>query len=447
MNVAKLYLAAMLCAFASTVYGALPVVTNVVAQQRPDTKLVDIYYDVFDDDGDLLRIRVEISDNAGATYSVPAFSFTGDIGDNVVTGVNKHIVWDAGIDWDGEFSDQMRVKVIATDAKGLPGLEWGYEVPPGGFLLGQDGGPEGSGPSRHVNIPWSYWLSKYEIRNDQYADFLNIALIAGDVWRDGVATVKANAGIFDGVPEDAVLINLGDERDIRWSVNNFEVCENRTNFPVRVTWFGAVAFAQHYGYDLPTEAEWEKAARGPDHDGQDTHLVYPWGNELDAGYANYYNSGDPWETGSIGTSTHAFRAVTPVGYYDGDQTPFGPDMANAYGLYDMIGNVFEWTRTTWADSIEDYPQPENLDADIHRLDNSHATPSNNLNFRVARGGSWLSGRNTYVWSPEGSDRIEMLQNYARLKKQRARDYGGSSSGSAYLNAPDMGFRVIRRDIQ
>ena len=54
------------------------------------------------------------------------------------------IVWNAGVDWDGEYSPLMRVKVIASDSRGYPGLQWGQEVPPGGFLLGQDGGAEGS---------------------------------------------------------------------------------------------------------------------------------------------------------------------------------------------------------------------------------------------------------------------------------------------------------------
>ena len=48
----------------------------------------------------------------------------------------------AGLDWDGEFSDKMRVRITASDGKGLAGLEWSKEIPPGGFLMGQDGGPE-----------------------------------------------------------------------------------------------------------------------------------------------------------------------------------------------------------------------------------------------------------------------------------------------------------------
>ncbi|OPZ76470.1 MAG: Formylglycine-generating sulfatase enzyme [Actinobacteria bacterium ADurb.Bin444] len=124
-------------------------------------------------------------------------------------------------------------------------MAWGSEVPPGGFLLGQDGGAEGSGPSRHVNIPWSYWLSKYEITTQQYCDFLNAALVAGFVTRSGITAVhsKDDALLFRGLQGAFQLLPLGDSNDIRWNVNNFEVVGTRTNFPVRVSWYGALAFA------------------------------------------------------------------------------------------------------------------------------------------------------------------------------------------------------------
>lgn len=349
----------------------IPVVSNVTAVQRAGTKLVDITYNVADSDGDTLKIRVEISDNAGTLYSVPAFSFTGAVGDTVTPGNGKTIVWDAGVDWDGEYSDQMKVKVIATDAKGFPGLEWGNEVPPGGFLMGQDGGAEGSGPSRHVNIPWSYWMSKYEIRNDQYCEFLNIALAAGRVSRNGTTTsVKAVGGHWAGVAAATELIQIGDTRDIRWNVNNFEVVGGKANFPVTVSWYGALSFALQYGYDLPTDAEWEKAARGPDFDDQDEHRVYPWGNSLSGGYANYSSSGDPYEN----------EGKTPVGYYNGNQTPFGPDTKNAFGLYDLIGNLDEWTRTA-SIAVESYNQIESLSAIYHGYTNTAGE-------RFTRGGNY-----------------------------------------------------------
>lgn len=337
-------------ALAGAAFAAPPEITNVQASQREGTKLVDITYDAADADGDLLKVRVEISDDDGKTYSIPAFSFTGDIGEGIEPGTGKHIVWDAGVDWDGEYSDLMRVKIFAIDAKGFPGMEWGNEVPPGGFLLGQDGGAEGSGPSRHVNIPWSYWMGKYEVTRQQYCDFLNAALVAGLVYRDGTTSVRVSATMPPdyGCPIDALLCNIGDDECLRWNVNNFEVVDGLTNYPMIVTWYGAMAFCRFYGYDLPTEAEWEKAARGPDHDDEGEHLLYPWGNEISPSYAEY--SGD---------DTPPVFGQSPVGYFDGNQSPIGPDTINGYGLYDVVGNAAEWTRTQ--DTLtETYPQEESL---------------------------------------------------------------------------------------
>jgi formylglycine-generating enzyme required for sulfatase activity len=414
---------------ASTLYATVPVVTNVVAVQRAGVKVIDIHYDAFDADGDLLKVRVEVSHSAGATYSVPAFSLSGDIGQRIAPGAGKHIVWNAGIDWDGEYSDIMRIKVIVSDGKGLPGLAWGYEVPPGGFMMGQDGGVEGIGPARHVNIPWSYWLSKYEITIQQYVDYLNMALITGEVYRDGTSSIKANGGIYTGLSAGALLINLGTSRDIVWNVNNLDVNSNRTNFPVNVTWYGAVAFAQHYGYDLPTEAEWEKAARGPDHDGLEEHQIYPWGNTLDGGKANYYNSGDPYQGGSV------YRGCSPVGYYNGNQVPFGTNMVNAYGLYDMSGNVSEWCRSTVASTVESYPQLESLTNALHKLDTTAK--------RLLRGGGWGASY-VDIWAvnpPTGS-----LQCYYRVSSEQNTDYPNVDSQSGGRAIRDVGFRVVRRGL-
>lgn len=393
------------------IQAALPVVSNVTSSQREGTKLVDIHYDVDDTDGDTLKVRVEISDDGGTTYAVPAFSFTGDIGDNVAPGTGKHIVWDAGTDWDGEYSDQMRVKVIVSDTKGLPGLEWGNEVPAGGFLMGQDGGAEGSGPSRHVNILWSYWLSKYEIRNDQYAEYLNMALAAGEIYRDG-EKVYAMTGVYSAIASDnAPLIRLGDGYDIRWNVNKFEPVSGMADRPVTVTWYGAIAFAEHYGYDLPTDAEWEKAARGPDHDDEGEHLVYPWGDTITGNNANFDDSDDPWEEGK-----------TPVGYYDGNQTPVGPDMISDYGLYDLIGNVSEWTRSVM-DPVESYPQEEALENARHAYNNGDS-------YRVSRGGDFST-------SPRYS------YSYSRGKLYHRAENSRDDSWGRYYN---NGFRVIRRQM-
>ena len=221
---------------------APPEISNVRAAQRENSKFVDIWYDAADADGDSLFVRLEISDDDGASFSVPAFSLDGDVGSGIEPGEAKHVVWDAGTDWDGEYSDRMRVKVVAVDGTGFPGLEWGGEVEPGGFLLGQDGGAEGSGPSRHVNIPWSYWLSKYEITVGQYCDFLNMAQAAGLLERESSGVYSATgSGVVENLDGKYFLCGLGDAYRIRWNVNKYEVVKTYTNYPAIVTWYGAMA--------------------------------------------------------------------------------------------------------------------------------------------------------------------------------------------------------------
>ena len=110
---------------------------------------------------------------------------------------------------------------------------------------------------------------------------------------------------------------------------NFSLRDPDTaNHPVyKVTWYGAKVYCEWIGGRLPTEAEWEKAAKGTD--GRE----YPWGNELESNRANFGGNGDPFDNGT-----------TPVGYFDGSlrddyQTQDG---SSPYGVHDMAGNVWEW---------------------------------------------------------------------------------------------------------
>jgi len=101
-----------------------------------------------------------------------------------------------------------------------------------------------------------------------------------------------------------------------------------------VSWFGAQSYCEYYGWRLPTELEWEKAARGLD------DRPFPWGHELERNNANFTSSRDPFENmSSFGSRT------SPVGFYNGNtyagyQTIDSP---SPYGLYDMAGNVWQWT--------------------------------------------------------------------------------------------------------
>jgi formylglycine-generating enzyme required for sulfatase activity len=279
--------------------------------------LVDITYDVEDADGDLLTITVEISDDGGNTFTVPAKTFTGNIGPGIIPGKGKKIVWDAGKDAPNVFGTNYRAKVTASDGVGLPQIIKGKDgaemalIPAGKFQMG-DSANEGSADERPIHTVEldAFYIDKYEVTNALYEEF-----------------IKAT----------------GHRTPTYWTNHSF----NQPDQPVvGVSWDDAVAYAKWAGKRLPTEAEWEKAARGG--------LVgkrYPWGDDISDNDANYGNN--------IGITT-------PVG-------KFPP---NGYGLYDVAGNVWEWVADWYLDkyyAISPQKNPKGPDTGTRR---------------VLRGGSW-----------------------------------------------------------
>lgn len=272
--------------------------------------------------------------------------------------------------------------VLEIQTTGIDPDSWAL-VPAGDFLEGQH---DDKGYVDH-----DYEMMVTEVTNYQYAQFLSEALAAGEIKIDedhrvlGYYPGDVNSGgrhELDVLAGDYVYISLEDPASrINYNGHDFIVKEGYGNHPVSmVSWFGARGYALFYDFRLPSEAEWQKAARGED------NRAFPWGEDVGHSYFNYYHSGDPFET------EEGYSDTTPVGFYNGNK--YGDfqtiDNASPYGIYDMAGNVGEWT----ADKIEGYHYRHirggskatyEIDARIWKYDSAepqHTSPS--VGFRCVR---------------------------------------------------------------
>jgi formylglycine-generating enzyme required for sulfatase activity len=229
-------------------------------------------------------------------------------------------------------------------------------------------------------------MGRYEVTNRQYLKFLN------DSHSQSRIEVRDN-NVYAVNRNDPYLTIHQSQPDSQISYNGSVftiVADNKGNHPVvRVSWFGAVAYCnwksqqQGYevcydtttwqcdfgksGYRLATEAEWEWAARGGL-----TGRRFPWGDNISHDEANYSS------TSSYSFDTSSSRGVHPT-YNTGVipyTAPVGSFAANAFGLHDMIGNVWEW--------CNDWHGPK------YYSSSPEANPPGPTSgtYRVLRGGSW-----------------------------------------------------------
>lgn len=173
-------------------------------------------------------------------------------------------------------------------------------IPAGPFLMGSNDGPEDERPQHQVNLQ-EFFMDKTPVTNHQFARFLNSAGIQG-----------ANGERWYDIDDNDARIH---RREGKWVAD-----AGYENHPVvEASWVGAVAYCAWAGKRLPTEAEWEKAARGTD------GRKYPWGNESPDRSRAQFN-GD-------------WNDTRPVASF--------PKGASPYGILDLAGNGWEWVSSAY----------------------------------------------------------------------------------------------------
>ena len=274
-------------------------------------------------------------------------------------------------------------------------------VPGGEFSMGCDdprsslcGGPDAMADARPIHRVYvdGFWMDQTEVTNEQFAAFVKATgyvTIAEQTPRaedfpDAPAkNLVAGSTVFQPTPEPVPLDNhyrwWGYVPGANWRhpLGPDSSIEGKEEYPVvQVAYDDAVAYCRWAGKRLPTEAEWEFAARGGA-----TGKPYSWGDDFRPGdkwMANIYQGEFPVEGADTGKD--GFVGIAPVAKFP----------ANGYGLFDMAGNVWEWYSDWYRpDYYETLADKEDVARNPLGPESSFDPPEPNHPKRVHRGGSFL----------------------------------------------------------
>lgn len=241
------------------------------------------------------------------------------------------------------------------------------KVEGGWFPMGSNEGEVNERPKHAVYVE-PFAIDRYEVSAAQFAEFLNSTGNPYDLYfsSDARSTLVGMSA------------KSGSEAEDYSSPEYYQPRASHEDYPANfVSWHGASEFCKWKGKRLPSEAEWEKAARSDD------ERAYPWGNEAPA--PSRATIGRSWDT-------QGFGVMTPV--------DSNPDGSSPYGAQNMSGNVWEWVedfyRVNFCDicsssaSDPGSPQPDNP------LVRTNPRGPATGQYKVLRGGSWFDDNSEYV---------------------------------------------------
>jgi formylglycine-generating enzyme len=301
---------------------------------------------------------------------------------------------------DADVSDKQR-SANACPAR----IDGEVRLPGGSFAMGADPLQPEEGPQKTISVG-AFWIDRTEVTNAEFAEFVNATGYVTLAERPldpkkypdiPDAQRQPSSVVFDSRKGWRVMTGANWKQPFGPGSS----IEGLDRHPVvQVGFDDALAYARWRGRDLPTEAEWEYAARG----GIDG-ARYSWGDEKEPGgkpLANYWQGAFPqYDAGKDG--------------YKEQSAPAGCFPANGLGLYDMAGNVWEWTSNWYAPNISSAPAgpPQSAAFDPNEP---------RISKRVIKGGSYLCA-----------------ENYCFRYRPAARQAGPPDTGSSHI-----GFRTVRR---
>ncbi|MDA3924254.1 MAG: SUMF1/EgtB/PvdO family nonheme iron enzyme [Kiritimatiellae bacterium] len=387
-----------------------PVVSHVRLAQRPESRLVDVLYDLA---GSSAIITLNLVTNGAALPDSMVTALSGDVSMLVEPGTDRHILWQAAADWPEQLSTQMQACVTAWSVTQPPPV-WVVDLTPGPdalryetyYYTSEQALPAGGltndlyrtdrlvmrrvpACSALQGSPVNE-LGRVEAREDQHAVTLTQPFYMGvfemTQWQWAQVMGTFPSFFTNSLYAAARPVELVSYNDIRGNVAGAgwpgSSAVDANSFMGRLrsrTGFG--------GFDLPTEAQWETSCRS----GEETALNNGFNltNRIsDASLSlvgRYASNGGRLENGTVPPSS----SITENG-----SAKVGSYLPNAWGLYDMHGNVWEWCRDWYKTGLGDDPVVDPQGA---------ATGT----YHVLRGGSWLDE----AWMSRSACRLDRLPGY------------------------------------